>query len=367
MRILLLEPYFTGSHRAWAEGYARASRHEVHLVLHEGRFWKWRMQGASLTLAAQIEEAVAGDGPPDVVLASSMTNLPATLGAARRMIGDAAVVLYMHENQLTYPVSPRDLPDATYAMINWTSMAVADLVLFNSEFHRGAWFEAIGPFLKNFPDCRHERSMIDEVAKRSEVLPVGVDLARLDGADGGGEPPLVLWNQRCEYDKGPGEFVAAILDVAAAGHEFRIALAGERFVSEPSEFDRLRDRLGERIVHDGYAGESEYCELLRAADIVVSSAHQEFFGIAVTEAIYAGAFPLLPDRLVYPERIPPRHHDRCLYEDHQDLVAKLSWAVTHRTDRRAIAADLRTTMAAFDWRRMAQHYDARFERLAGPA
>ena len=39
MRVYLLEPYFSGSHRQWAEGLQAHSAHEVHLVTHEGQFW----------------------------------------------------------------------------------------------------------------------------------------------------------------------------------------------------------------------------------------------------------------------------------------------------------------------------------------
>lgn len=365
MRSFLIEPYLTGSHQAWAEGYAARSRHEVHLVAHEGRFWKWRMQGAALTLAAQVAAMTREHGAADLVLASSMTNLPALLGLARRDLSGAAVVLYMHENQLTYPLSPRDVPDAAYPTMNWLSMAASDLVLFNSEFHRSAVFAALPGFLNQFPDYRHGERRIDAVAQRSEVLPVGVDLARLDGPDLRAEPPLILWNQRCEYDKGPDAFVAAMLDLAAQDVEFRIALAGERFVSEPSAFDRLRKRLGARIVHDGFAGDDDYADLLRSADIVVSTARQEFFGVAVTEAMYAGAFPLLPNRLVYPERLPNMHHDTSLYSDHDDLVAKLVWAVTQPAERRRIAADLASHMVHYDWSQVAPRYDDRLERLVG--
>ena len=44
MRITILEPYFTGSHAAWAEQYAAASRHRVELMTLPGRNWKWRMR-----------------------------------------------------------------------------------------------------------------------------------------------------------------------------------------------------------------------------------------------------------------------------------------------------------------------------------
>lgn len=365
MRILLVEPYLTGSHRAWAEGYAAASRHGISLVAHDGRFWKWRMHGGPVTLAADVAEHVAAGGRPDLVLASSMTDLAGLLGLTRRTLGSVPAVLYMHENQLTYPLSPRDDPDATYPMIQWKAMAAADLVVFNSEFHRRAWFDALPGFLGRFPDHRHGADLIAPVARRSEVLPVGVDLHRLDGPSLRAGPPLILWNQRAEHDKGPDEFADAVVALDRAGAEFRLALAGERFVSEPAAFDRLRSRLADRIVHDGYADDTTYVELLRRSDIVVSTAHQEFFGIAISEAVYAGAFPLLPNRLVYPERIPEQHHDRCLYDGSDDLVAKLRWVIANPEAAASAAARLATVMRALDWSVVAPRYDDRFEQLVG--
>ena len=83
MRVLLIEPYFGGSHRVWAEGYAAASGHDVTIVSHPARGWAWRMRGAAVTLARQVAE-VASDGyRPDVVLVSSMVDV-AALRTARR-------------------------------------------------------------------------------------------------------------------------------------------------------------------------------------------------------------------------------------------------------------------------------------------
>jgi len=50
MNILLIAPYFGGSHRAWAEGYSRHSSHSVELLTLPARFWKWRMHGGAATL-----------------------------------------------------------------------------------------------------------------------------------------------------------------------------------------------------------------------------------------------------------------------------------------------------------------------------
>ncbi len=363
LRVALVEPYLGGSHEAWARGYQAHSRYEVVLVAHDARFWKWRMQGAYLTLAEAYRAEVATGGPFDAVLASSMLHLPAFLGAVRDDLHRAPVALYLHENQLTYPVSPQDRPDETYPLINWGSAAVADLVLFNSRFHLEAFFAAAPPLLRRFPDYQHA-GLVDAIRERATVLGVGVDLARLDAATPATiDSPVVLWNQRWEFDKGPAAFAAAVSALATRGHDFRVVMTGERFVGQPDEFEALPGVLGDRLAHFGFAADDEYTRLVRAADIVVSTALQEFFGIAITEAMYAGAFPLLPDRLVYPERIPAEHHERCLYQE-GGLAGALEWALTHPDERRTIAAALRSEVARFDWAVMAPMYDDVLSRLA---
>lgn len=357
LRVALVEPYFGGSHQAWAEGYRAHSSHDVEVIAMPAVFWKWRMQGGHVTLAGAIESAVAQRGPFDVLLATSMTNVPALLGQTRRTLGDIPTVLYMHENQLTYPLSPLDREDLIYAMINWTSMVASDRVLFNSRFHHDVWFEALPGFLGRFPDQRHD-ALIEPVTARAGVLPVGIDLERLDVSPRHRhDRPLILWNQRWEYDKGPEAFAAAITELHREGLAFDVALAGERYGEVPEEFSRLRRLLGDRLVHDEYADVDGYRALLRTADVVVSTAQQEFFGIAVTEAIYAGAFPVLPDRLVYPERIPAQHHATCLYAGQSELVAKLRWSIHHRSEAAAIAGSLRPTMALCDWSKQVPVYD----------
>ncbi|MAT05608.1 MAG: glycosyl transferase family 1 [Acidimicrobiaceae bacterium] len=347
-RVALVEPYLGGSHRAWAEGYAERSAHDVELFGLPAIHWKWRMQGGHVTLAAQVA-AAAERAPFDAVLTTSMCNVAGLLGLCRRALGEVPVVLYMHENQLTFPLSEHDRIDLTYPMINWTSMVAADRVVFNSAYHRDEWFAALPALLAGFPDEKHGR-FVDAVRATSSVLPVGVDLAAL-----GAEPhvrrerPLVLWNQRWEYDKGPATFARAVTSLLDDGVEFDVALAGEQFAAEPPEFAVLRDRLGERLVHDGWAEPDDYRSLLRRADVVVSTAHHEFYGVAVVEAIAAGAFPVLPNRLVYPERIPPELHDRCLYDDEHGLREGLRWAVLHREEAAAIAASLRPGLDDHDW------------------
>ena len=60
MNILLLSPYHSGSHRAWVDGWLTHTAHEVRVLSLPGRFWKWRMQGAAVTLAQQLPQRVGG-------------------------------------------------------------------------------------------------------------------------------------------------------------------------------------------------------------------------------------------------------------------------------------------------------------------
>lgn len=354
LRVFLCEPYFSGSHRSWAEGLARHSRHDVVLITHAGGFWKWRMQGAALTLAAAVRHAIDAHGPPDVLLVSDMVHLPALLGLARHDLAGVPVLLYLHENQLTYPMADAASPDHTYAMTNWLSMAAADRVVFNSEYHRRDLLGALPAFLRQFPDHRHGHHLA-AVADRTTVIPVGVDTARFTRPRPDNSTPVVLWNHRWEYDKNPNAFFDALDAVAAAGVEFAVAVAGERYTTEPPEFAAAGARLGDRVVHWGTAPDDEYPDLLAAADVVVSTARHEFFGVAVVEAIAAGALPLLPNRLSYPELVPAA--DPFLYEDDGHLAQRLCWALTRHDERRAAAETARRHVQRFDWPTVAAAYD----------
>ncbi len=369
-RVWLLSPYHTGSHRSWAEGYVRHSRHQVSLFTMAGRFWKWRMQGGALELAAQARERLATAPPPDCIVATDMVNLPTWLGLLRRHLPPAVpVLLYMHENQLTYPWRPGERKDLTYAMINWQSQVAVDAVAFNSRFHLESWFSECPRLLKHFPDYNH-LGLVEDVRRKSQVLPVGIDARRIvavaQGGRGGPQEdviPLILWNQRWEYDKRPDRFFRLLYRLAETGHAFRLAVAGENFRQVPEEFEEARQRLASSIVHWGYVPSYQaYLQLLAQADLVISTADHEFFGISILEAVTAGAFPLLPRRLSYPELIPPALHPACLYEDDEDLFQKAAQRL--RFPRPAPPSLVEHVLTHYDWGVVAARYDALVDRLA---
>ena len=56
MKILIIEPFLTGSHKKWAENYSKYSQHNVQILSLPGRFWKWRMHGGAITLAKRFNQ-----------------------------------------------------------------------------------------------------------------------------------------------------------------------------------------------------------------------------------------------------------------------------------------------------------------------
>ena len=56
LKVLLIEPFHSGSHKAWAEGLKKHSSHDVSIVSHPGSFWRWRIRGSALTLAEETQD-----------------------------------------------------------------------------------------------------------------------------------------------------------------------------------------------------------------------------------------------------------------------------------------------------------------------
>ncbi|MGB5757961.1 MAG: DUF3524 domain-containing protein [Acidimicrobiales bacterium] len=175
MRILLVEPWQTGSHLAWAEGYRASSGHEVDIVGLPGELWRWRLRGGALPLAEKITAWIDSNGQPDLLLISGLVDVAEMLGLARRNLSpDVGVVIYQHESQLVYPVAEGNYDNGA-ALRNWMSWCVADLVLFNSYHHMRSVAEALPGFVGGLPDRSHE-PMLENVFGKFEVFPVGVDL-----------------------------------------------------------------------------------------------------------------------------------------------------------------------------------------------
>lgn len=358
-RILALEPYYGGSHKEWIDGLRLGSRHEIHVLTLPPRKWKWRMRGAAITLAEEFNAQFA-DQHWDAVLASSMLNLAEFTALTRCALPQTPTVYYLHENQITYPLHPDERIDHHFAITNLISVLTADRVVFNSDFNKTIFFEGIQQILSKIADIMPSPESLSSKQQNAQVIAPGVDFQELKGAavrDGG--PPTILWNHRWDRDKQPGVFAQTLKALLQRGVDFRVILCGEQFRKTPQEFIRLKQALGPRLVHFGYApSRAAYADLLAQSDIVVSTAVQEFFGLSIVEAVYSGAFPILPRRLNYPNLLPAEFHNEALYDSDDDLIVILERAIQRAQINQL--PNLQYTVMQHGWDNLIAKYDALF-------
>ncbi len=369
MRILALEPYCGGSHKAFLDGWSAAGRHDWTLLGLPAHKWKWRMRHAAITLATQVDELAATGKTWDCVFCSDMLNLAEFLGLTSAPVRGLPTVVYFHENQLTYPVRHHDERDYHFAFTNLTSALAATQVWFNSAFHRDALLDAMAAFLARMPD-HQQLDAVERIRGKSHIHPPGIaELPpRKTRAPG---PMRILWAARWEHDKNPETFFDAIAALKSSDIPFRLSVIGEQFSDVPPVFDAAKKRFADHIDRWGYQpSRGEYEAALMEADVIVSTADHEFFGISVVEAVAAGAYPVLPNRLAYPEIFgpaAPEGDDAFLYDGGADELAERLTELSCRIERGDLwAGDPdrgRRITSRFAWPQLAPKLDAALEEL----
>lgn len=353
MRVVLFAPFYTESHQQWADGLSEYSSLDITLVTMPGRHWKWRMHGAAVYMA---EQAASLD-VPDRIIVTDMMDVAVFRGLLPEAWRSIPCLLYMHENQITYPWSDSD-PDVSlyrdrhYGWINYTSLLAADAVAFNSDYHRQSVLAALPTFLAAFPDYQMT-SLVEMIAVKSEVLPLGFAFQERMNRDRR-EVATILWNHRWEYDKNPQDWYD-ILCALDREHDFNLIVCGPSYKRYPPVFDEIRDRFGDRLIHWGHAASrADYLGLLVQSDIALVTSKQDFFGISVVEAIYYGATPVLPRRLAYPDYVAMTDYPELYYEDNKEAVEAMSRILRHRLDQQR---DLSHLVRDFAWTKVIHKYD----------
>ena len=359
LTVFLLEPYYGGSHQQWANGLKRHSKHRIELFTLSARNWKWRMHGAAVSFASEFKGLKK---KPDLILATDMLDVAAFRGL-NPDLAHVPIVLYFHENQITYPWSRSDEDvilnrDNHYGFVNYTSALAADRVLFNSHYHMNSFLDELPKFLAKFPDVPDE-STVRSIELKSEVLHLGMELSELETlrpeTANSRNRATILWNHRWEYDKNPEQFFEALYQIQDRGWEFYLIVVGESFTKYPQIFDEAKERLRDRIIHWGYVeSREEYSRLLWQSDILPVTSNQDFFGGSVVEAMYCNVKPLLPKRLAYPEHIPSFLHHTFFYEE-GELTDKLQrWIKDISVLRKQ---QTRSFVEKYDWPVLAEQYD----------
>ncbi|MEN6428304.1 MAG: DUF3524 domain-containing protein [Phycisphaerales bacterium] len=369
MRILALEPYYGGSHKAFLDGWSATSRHQWSLLSLPAFKWKWRMRHAAITFAQQIERQLSDGLRPDRLLCSDMLNLAEFLGLAPKPIRDLPRIVYFHENQLTYPVRCESERDYQFAMSNMTTALAASVVWFNSAFHRDSFLHALEALLNRMPD-HQPTEVVQRIRDKSDVHPPGVSplpsqQSRLPG------PLRILWAARWEHDKNPDDFFAAIGQLKDRHVPFRISVIGEQFREVPEVFAKAHLHFAGHVDRWGYQqARTDYEAALREADVFVSTASHEFFGLSAVEAALAGAYPLVPRRLAYPEVFG--HPDDSTADDFfydgtvAGLAVKLADLAARIEETGSLLGSteaLRDRLRRFEWPRLAPILDEAAKRF----
>ncbi len=363
MNILFVEPFYSGSHKQFADQLKSHSSHNIELLTLEGRFWKWRMYGAALTLG-QIFLTL--DFKPDMIITTDMLDLPLFLSIIRSdPRSQCKIGVYFHENQVAYPWKDKsedikEKRDIHYGMMNYKTVLSADFILFNSAYNMNSFYDGIEKILSKMPDHKHK--MMTQLRSKSTVMPLGLELNKLKMTrETVNKKPLILWNHRWEHDKNPDDFFDALLYLQEKGAEFQLAVVGESYKNMPKSFKKAEKDFKKELIHYGWASFDEYKSLLNAADVVPITSNHDFFGISVMEAIHCGAYPLLPKRLAYEELYDPKENPDYFYNSKDELKLKLlnliQGGITHSKP------NLKTITEAYDWAIMIKKYDIFFDKL----
>eukprot|EP00112_Aurelia_sp_Birch-Aquarium-sp1_P014384 Seg3102.2 transcript_id=Seg3102.2/GoldUCD/mRNA.D3Y31 product="Glycosyltransferase-like domain-containing protein 1-like" protein_id=Seg3102.2/GoldUCD/D3Y31 len=258
------------------------------------------------------------------LFASAVINLAELLGL-RPDLTKMRKILYFHENQLVYPVRKQKDRDFQNGYNQIISCLAADVVVFNSSFNQESFLSSIKTFLSLMPDYKADASIIDELRPKCKVLhfPIEIQMMTDEQAEAQSNksgPLHIVWAHRWEHDKNPDAFFDVIAKLKEEQLDFKVSVLGQGFTDVPEIFEKMKHVLQDHIVKWGYQEtKEEFINTLKDADVAVSTAIHEFFGVSMLEAVSCGCYPLCPKRLVYPEIFP----DEYLYNTDNQLFKRL--------------------------------------------
>ncbi|ARN57508.1 tRNA-queuosine alpha-mannosyltransferase domain-containing protein [Sedimentisphaera salicampi] len=353
LSVLIIEPYFDGSHKAFIEAFCENSQHNTRLLSMPARKWKWRMRGSAFEMAKRLSELKSQGHGFDAIFCSDMLNLAELKGICPE--ANVPSVIYFHENQFTYPNQIKDKRDFQFGITNLSSALAAEKVLFNSRYHLEDFLSESEKVLKKMPDFKC-LEILGRIRDKSQVAYPGI-CRNIESRIPFRDVPQISWAARWEHDKNPEDFFLAARILREQGYKFRMNVLGQSFANAPAIFNQAKAEFADVIENWGFKeSKREYLEVLKGSDIFVSTANHEFFGISALEGAAAGCAAAVPNRLAYPETF--NNSELLLYgSSAEDLAERLKSLIADKGLREKNAREAIDIAAQFDLRKTANLID----------
>ena len=305
MKILLLSAYHAQSHQSWCQSLSKMfPEYEWVQLSLPARYFNWRIRGNALSWSLSQRSILKQHY--DMVVATSMVDC-ATLRGLVPTLANLPWLVYFHENQFAYPVDTKN-DRIEPKMVSLYNALCAQAIYFNSEFNYQSFIDGLSAFLKKMPD-EVPSSTLSVIKDKSFVLAVPIDVAKKNMVKKSfNKVPVLLWNHRWEYDKGPKLLLNLLNELARRNFEFKLNLLGQQFRKVPIELDEIKKTFKKNILNIGFIESTEQYELIvKQSDFVLSTALHDFQGLAVLESVSLGCIPVVPNRLAYKEIFPKKY------------------------------------------------------------
>ena len=309
-----------------------AKTNDVKLITLTDKKWHWRARCSSL----QFEDQLPVDPAlVDVLLVSSVFPLAEFIGTHPEYSSKRKVI-YFHENQLVYPVQETKERDFQYGYNQIMAALAANAIIFNSEWCHRSFIDNIAKHLKMIPDNRpHAKTISAKIDAKSSVVYFPIkSWPTIEQVPNQEQPVHIVWAHRWEHDKNPQLLFNALERIK--DESFVLSVIGQTYSHVPDAFVKGKESFGERIVNWGFLpSRDDYVNVMNNADIAISTADHEFFGVTMVEAALAGCLCFVPNKLSYPEIFPKEVR----YNTEAQLAKLLKQAIRSGRERIAKKAE----------------------------
>ncbi|XP_060785231.1 glycosyltransferase-like domain-containing protein 1 isoform X3 [Neoarius graeffei] len=352
MSVLLVEAFYGGSHKQLMDLLQEGIDDCVVYTL-PAKKWHWRARTAALHFMQAIPSSQSYSLVADAVLFNSAFNMDSFLSSISSFLKTMPDHRPKGLEQLIRPKCrvlyfPIRFPDVT------RFLPEHKLLLRQAQPQRNISSQDS----RKYPETAAASSTTSRTEKEQRSESDAEELEhRLvskwssDPERGMPRPLHIVWPHRWEHDKDPELFFQTLLKLRERELSFEVSVLGETFTEVPGIFSEAKEQLARHIRHWGFMPSKEdYLRTLCQADVVVSTAKHEFFGVAMLEAVHCGCYPLCPKALVYPEIFPGSY----LYSTPEQLFKRLQGFCKHPHLARQHVLQVNT--GRFSWDALGQEY-----------